>query len=120
MEFALIKFKFYMQTLFNSYLHFDGSICIRLCPNIWNDKFFFLRYPIIISVYHHVNVVSQPNYNSIVAFELLFNSIKWEVIRHIICKGAWRFQVSYDLQESRVLIFIVMIFYDPNKLYSDT
>jgi hypothetical protein len=57
-KFTLIELKFNMQAFLYSHLHFNGSISVGLLPNIRYDKFLFFRYPIIVSVYHHVYVVS--------------------------------------------------------------
>jgi len=88
-KFALIELKFNMQAFLYSHFHFNGSISVRLLPKIRHDKFLFFRYPIIVSIYDHVNVVAQPNHNSIVALKLLFYSVELEVVRHIVreCAG---------------------------------
>ena len=83
-KFALIEFEFNMQAFFYSHFHFNGSISVGLLPKIRHDKFFFLRYPIIVSIYHHVYVIAQPDYDSIIALKLLFYSIELKIVRHIV------------------------------------
>ena len=97
MEFTLIEFEFDMQALFYSYFHLDRPISIWLNPNIWHDKFLFFRYAIVISVYHYVYEVAQPNDNTIVSLELFFDPVELEIVRNIVCKCARRFQISDDL-----------------------
>ena len=94
MEFTLIEFEFDMKTLFYTYFHLDWPISIWLLPNIWHDKFLFFRYAIVISVYHYVYEVSQPDDNTVVSLELFFDPVELEIIRNIVCKCARWFQIS--------------------------
>ena len=94
MEFTLIEFEFDMKAFFYTDFHLDRSICIWFNANIWHDKFLFFRYAIVISVYHYVYEVAQPNDNTVVSLELFFDPVELEIIRNIVCKCTWWFQVS--------------------------
>ena len=99
MKFALIELKFNVKTFFNADLHLDRSIRIWLFARISDNKFLLLRYPVIIPIYHYINVIAQSNDDSVVAFELLFYPIELEVVRDIIAQGAGWLQISDYLQE---------------------
>ena len=118
MEFTEIKLKFNVQALFDAHFHFNWSVCIWLSADICNDKFFLFRYPIIVSVDDHVDVVPQSYHYSIIAFELLFHSIELKVVLHIVSEGTRRFQITNNLQESRILVFVIKVFNDSYKFNS--
>lgn len=99
MEFAAIKLKLNMQTLFNTNFHFDRSIVIWFSLNIGNNEFFFFRDSIIVSIDHNIYIVSQSNHNSVVAFELFFYTIELKIIRNIICQCTRWLKISNNLQE---------------------
>ena len=88
MEFALIEFKLYMQAFFYSYLHLYRPIDVWLDPDIRHNELLLFRYAIIVSVYHHIYEVAQPDDDAIVSLKLLLNSIELKIIGHIICEGA--------------------------------
>ena len=106
MKFTLIELKFNMQAFFNTHLHFNWSVCIWFGTDIGHDKFFFFRYFVVISIYHHVYIVPQTDNDSIVAFKLFFYSVKLEIIWYIICQCTRGFQISNYLQKYWILIFV--------------
>jgi|TARA_B110001450_G_scaffold196831_1_gene185385 hypothetical protein len=91
MEFALIEFKLDMQALLYTNFHLYRPISIWLDPDIGDDEFFLLRYPIIVSVDHNIYVVSQLDHYPVVSLELLLHSVELKIVGHIICKGSRRF-----------------------------
>lgn len=120
MKFATIKLKLDMKAFFDSDFHFNWSIVIWLSWDIRNDKFLFLSNPVVISIDDNVDIVSQSNHNSIIAFELLFYTIELKIIGDIVCQSTWWLKISNDLQERRVLVFIIQIFNDTNEFNSYT
>ena len=120
MKFATIKLKLDMKAFFDSDFHFNWSIVIWLSWDIRNDKFLFLSNPVVISIDDNVDIVSKSNHNSIIAFELLFYTIELKIIGDIVCQSTWWLKISNDLQERRVLVFIIQIFNDTNKFNSYT
>ena len=119
MELALIEFKLYVQAFFNSYLHLYRPIDVWLDPDVWHNEFLLFRYAIIVSVYHHIYEVAQLDHDPVVRLELLLNPVELKIVGDIISESARRFQISDDLQEGWILIFVVMIFYHTNQLNSD-
>ena len=106
MEFALIEFKLYVKAFFNSNLHLDWFIIIRLFLGVRNYELLLFCYSIVISIDYHIYIVSQPNHYSAVAFELFFHSVELEIVWNIVSECSGGFQVSNDLQKCWILIFV--------------
>ena len=80
MEFTLVKFKFYMETFFNTYFHFNRPIYFRFSSTVVYNKFFFFSYTVVISINHHIYIVTQTNNYTVIAFKLFFNTVELEII----------------------------------------
>lgn len=104
---GVIELKFNVKTLLDTHLHLDWPVSVWLSPDVGHDEFFLLRYAVIITVDHHVYVISQVYHYPIVGLELLLNSVELKIIRHIVCQSTGRLQISHDLQESRILVLVV-------------
>ena len=118
MEFATIKLKLNMKAFFDTDFHFNWSIVIWLSWDIWNDKFLFLCNPVIVSIDNNIDIISESNDNSIIAFELFFYTIELKIIRNIVGQSTWWLEISHDLQERGVLVFIIKIFNDTDEFNS--
>jgi hypothetical protein len=70
-EFAILKFELYVQTVFNAYLHLDWRVLDGLFLQILDDKFFLLSHFRVLTIDRHVNVVANPYHDAIVRLELL-------------------------------------------------
>ena len=99
MELATVEFEFNVEALFDSHFHFDWAVVIRLCSSVGHNEFFFLCYAVVVSVDDNVNIVPKFDYDSVVAFKLLFDSVELEIILHIISQGAWWLKITHNLQE---------------------
>ena len=117
---GVIELKFDVQTLLDAHFHLYWPIGVRLSPHVGHNEFFFLRYAIVITVDHHVDVVPQVDHYTIVRLKLLLNSVELKVIGHIVSQSTRRLQISDDLQESRVLILVIQIFDHTYELYADS
>ena len=84
MVLAALELELYMQTLLDTYFHFDWWVQLWLRVNIMNDEFLFKSQFVVVLVDNYVNVVPNPYHYAIVCFELLFNFVKREVVSHII------------------------------------
>ena len=118
MKFATIKLKLNMKAFFDTDFHFNWSIVIWLSWDIRNDKFLFLCNPVIVSIDNNVDIISESYDNSIVAFELFFYTIELKIIRNIVSQSTWWLEISHNLQESGVLVFIIKIFNNTNEFNS--
>lgn len=85
MELAMIELELDVQAFFDADLHLDGSIGIGFGAYVRDNKFLFFSYPIIISIDHNIDVVSQINHYPIVSLKLFLDPIKLKIVRNIIC-----------------------------------
>lgn len=108
MEFAEVEFKLDVKAFFDTYFHFDWFVAnlIRFHSDVSHDEFFFLGDSIVIPVDNDIDVIPQPNNDTIVALKLLFNSVELKIILNIVCERAWRLKISHNLKESRILFAI--------------
>ena len=118
MKFAAVKFKFDMQALLYSHFHLNWSILIGFRTKIGHYELLLFGDSIVVSIDDHIDVVTKPNYNTIVALKLFFNPVKLKIILNAICKRTGRLKISNNLKECRILILIVQVFYDANEFYS--
>ena len=58
MELGVVELKFNVQALLDSHLHFNGPVGVRLNTHVSYDELLFLRYAVVITVDHHVYVIS--------------------------------------------------------------
>ena len=114
MKFATIKLKLNMKAFFDTNFHFNWSIVIWLSRNIRHNKFFFFSNPVVVSIDNDVDIVSQSDDNSIIAFELFFYTIELKIIGNIVCQSTWWLKISHDLQKCGILVFIIKIFNNTN------
>lgn len=84
MKFAKVKFELDMQALLDAYFHFDRSILIWFCSSIRYYEFFLLCYAVVVSIDNNVDVVPKSDHNTVVAFKLLFYSVKLKIVLHIV------------------------------------
>ena len=120
MEGLLCELEFDVEALFNADLHLNRRVLARLLAHVLHDELFLLRDAIIVAIDDDVDEVAQPHHDAVVGFELLFNAIEREVVRHVVSERTGRLQVSHELQEDAVLVFVVEVPYDPDKLDTDT
>ena len=118
--FVLAEFEFNVQALLDTYLHFNWFQVLWLLTNVRYQEFLFLCDAIVISIYHHVNVVPQFNDNSIVALIHFLNSIELEIISDIICECSRWLQIPDQLQKCRILVFIIQVLEDTYQLNSNS
>ena len=76
MESLLGELELDMQALFNSDFHLDGWVVAGLLADVLHDEFFLLGNPIVISIYHYIDVVSQAYNDAIVRLKLFLDAIK--------------------------------------------
>ena len=107
MELAMIELELDVQAFFDTHLHLDGSIGVGLGADVSDDEFLLFGYPIVISIDHNIDVVSQINHYPIVSLKLLLDPIKLKIVRNIVCQSPRRLKISDNLQKSRVLILVV-------------
>jgi len=105
-EFAILKFELYVQTIFNAHLHLDGRVLDWLILQILDDKFFLFRHFGILAINRHVDVVANAHHDPIVRLELLLRLLELKWIALIISQSAWGVQVSNELQERRRLLAV--------------
>ena len=89
MENRLVEFELNMQTLFNTNFHFDHFIFSRLFLNVLNDELLLCSDFIVWSIDDNINVVPQSDYNTLIALKLFFDTIKLEIVIHIISQCSW-------------------------------
>ena len=58
MELGVVELKFNVEALFDSHLHFNWPVCVWLYPHVRYDELLLLRYAIVITVDHYVDVIS--------------------------------------------------------------
>ena len=80
MELGMVEFEFNVQALFYSNLHLYGSVGVRFLAEVGHNELFFLRYSIVGSVDHHVDVVAQVYHNTVVALKLLLYAVELEIV----------------------------------------
>lgn len=78
-----------MQTLFDTNFHFDLFILSGFFWNVLHDKFLFSSNFIVWSIDDNIDVVPQPDYDALITLELFFNTIKLEIVIHIISERTW-------------------------------
>ena len=120
MEFALVEFKLNVQALLYSDFHFDWSISVWLFSFIRDNKLLLFCNTIVIPIDDYIDVVPQSNDYSIVCFKLFFYAVELKVIRHVLYESTWWLQIPYDLQEYWVLVLVIQVLDDANKLNSDS
>ena len=111
------ELKLNMQTLLYTNLHLYWLINCGCLRDILNNKFLLLGDSVITSIDDHVDIVAESHHDSIVRFELLFHAIKGKIIGHIIGEGAWRLQVTHQLQKCRILLVVVQVLYHAHQLH---
>ena len=119
MELGVVELKFNVKALLDSHLHLNRPVVVWLNTHVRYDELLFLRYAVVITVDHHVYVISQVYHYTIVGLKLLLNSVELKVIRHIVSKSSGRLQIPHDLKESRILVLVVQIFNHSNELYAN-
>jgi hypothetical protein len=87
-ELTLVEFEFNMQALLDAHFHLYWSIRLWLLSLVAHDELFFFRYLIIIAVNHHVNVISQPNNDTVVRLKLLFDSVELKVVGDVFSQSS--------------------------------
>jgi len=58
MELGVVELKFNVKALLDAHLHFNWPVRVRLHPHVRYDELLFLRYAVVITVDHHVDVIS--------------------------------------------------------------
>ena len=76
----MVEFEFDVQTLLDANLHFYWSVRIWFSSQVGHYEFFFLSYPVVISIDDHVDVVSQIDDYAIVCLKLLFHPIELKIV----------------------------------------
>ena len=118
-ELGAVELELDVEALFYSDLHLDRFVFGRFGSRVGDNELLLLGDPVIIAVDHHVDVVPQPDYDSIVAFELFLDPVELEIVLNIVCKLPGWLQVSDNLKERAILVLIIEIFNDPDKLDPD-
>ena len=67
---------------------FLKTVFLWLLSLVAHDELFFFRYLIIIPVNHHVNVISQPNNDTVVRLKLLFDSVELKVVGDVFSQSS--------------------------------
>ena len=116
MELREVELEFDVEAFFDAHLHLDWSILVWLRPRIGHDELFFLRYPVVIPVDHHVNVVTKSHHYSVVAFKLLLHSIELKVVLHVVSQGSGGFEITHDLEELGVLVLVIEVLDNSDQL----
>ena len=84
MEGILRKLEFDMQALLDADLHLDGHACRGTLTDVLDNELLFLCDPIVVAVNHHVDKVSKPHNDAIVALKLLLDAIECKIVGHVI------------------------------------
>ena len=85
------ELKFYVQTLLNSYFHLDWDIDFWFDALVVNDELLFFGDAVVATVDDDVDVITQPDHNAVVRFELLFDSVEGKVICNVVSQCSGRF-----------------------------
>ena len=117
---GMIELEFNVKALLDAHLHLDWPVGVWLCADVGHNEFLLLRYAIVITVDHHVNVISQVYHYAIVGLKLLLNSVELKIIRDIVGQSSWRLQISHDLKESGVLVLVIEILDHSHELNANS
>jgi len=118
-ELAAVELELDVEALLDAHLHLDGPVVVGLSPAVRHYELLLLRYAVVVPVDHHVNVVPQPDDDSVVALKLFFDPIELEVILDIVRQSSGWLQVTDDLEERGVLVLVIEVLDDADELDAD-